>query len=208
MTEMNCTRAGDTDLVALYLAGKLPENEAEGFEAHYLGCETCASALRMAGEIRAALGKPVLVPAALPSRAPASGRDTWTLLAAAATVAMLFFGVRQLMERQEMVRDSAAVRGGSSDSVALTITAGPAGQVILAWTTRPDAHSYRLEIVRSDGVPVLESETADSRVVLAIADLPPRPPGVQLLARIEALDALGRVVAGSPRETLPALPAP
>ena len=73
MREMNCTRAGETDLVALYLAGKLSESEAEGFEAHYLGCETCASTLRLAGEIRAALGKPVLVPAARPSRTPGLG---------------------------------------------------------------------------------------------------------------------------------------
>jgi Putative zinc-finger len=203
MAEMDCTRAGETDLVALYLAGKLPESEAEGFEAHYFGCETCASALREAGEIRAALGQPVLVPAALAERAPDSGRDTWTILAAAATVAMLFFGVRHLVERQEMVQDSGVLRSASSDSVQLTITAGPTGQVILAWPPHPEAHSYRIKIVRSDGVPVLESETADSRVVLAIGDLPPRPTGVQLLARIEALDALRQVAARSRPEPLP-----
>ena len=203
MKERDCTRAVETDLVALYLAGKLPESEAEGFEAHYLGCATCASALRVAGEIRAALGEPVLVPAAPTPRVSASGRDTWTLLAAAATVAMLFFGIQHLAERQEMVQDSGVLRSASSDSVQLTITAGPTGQVILTWPPHPDAHSYRIKIVRSDGVPVLESETADSRVALAIGDLPPRPPGVQLLARIEALDALRQVAARSRPEPLP-----
>ena len=39
---------------------------------------------------------------------------------------------------------------------------------MLAWTAHPDAQAYRLEIVRSDGVPVLETETADRQMVVAI----------------------------------------
>jgi len=40
-------------------------------------------------------------------------------------------------------------------------------------------------------------------MVVAIDDLPPRPAGVQLLARIEALDGLHEVVARSERTLLP-----
>ncbi len=201
MREKDCTRTDGVELAPLYLAGKLTESEAERFEAHYLGCESCAAALREAGEIRAALGRPVLVPRSEVSRG--SYRDAATLLAAAATVAMFFFGLRQLAERQAPVSDSVVYRSASADGVALTITSGSSGQSVLAWTAHPDAQTYRLEIVRSDGVPVLETETADRQVVVAIDDLPPRPEGVQLLARVDALDALHQVVARSERTLLP-----
>ena len=102
-----------------------------------------------------------------------------------------------------MVTDPAALRSGGTDAVALTITAGADGQVVLEWPAHPEAQSYRIEILRSDGLPVLESETADRRVPLAVGDLPPRPDGVRLLARIEALDAMRQVVAKSGAEPLP-----
>ena len=201
MSEKDCTRADGVELAPLYLAGKLTESEAERFEAHYLGCASCAAALREAGEIRAALGKPVLVPRVEVSRG--SYREVATLLAAAATVAMLFFGLRQLAERQATVSDSVVYRSASTDRVALTITKESSGRLVLAWTSHPDAQTYRLEIVRSDGVPVLETETPGREMVVAIDDLPPRPADVQLLARIEALDGLHEVVARSERTLLP-----
>ena len=203
MREMDCTRADEGDQVALYLAGKLLESDAEAFELHYFGCDRCASALREGGEIRGALGKPVLVPAAHPVDRPASGRDVWTLLAAAAAVAMFFYGIRHLTERQDLVQDSVVLRSESADSLRLNVSAGPSGQVVLEWPSHPDADSYRIEIVRSDGLPVLESETADRRILLAVGDLPPRPAGVSLLARVEAMNALRQVVAKSEREPLP-----
>ena len=181
MKEIDCTRADEADLVALYLAGKLPESEAEGFEAHYLGCDRCAA----------------------PAEARSPGHDVWTLLAAAATAAMFFYGMGHLARNQAMVTDPAALRSGGTDAVALTITAGADGQVVLEWPAHPEAQSYRIEILRSDGLPVLESETADRRVALAVGDLPPRPDGVRLLARIEALDAMRQVVAKSGAEPLP-----
>ena len=203
MREMDCTRADDGDLIPLYLSGKLPEGEAEAFELHYLGCDRCASALREGGEVRAALGQPVLVTAPSAASRPAGGRDVWTLLAAAAAVAMLFYGVRQLTARQEMIRDTGVLRSEAADSLRLSVGAAADGQVVLEWPSHPEADRYRIEIVRSDGLPVLESETADRRILVAIADLPPRPDGVSLLARVEALDAMKQVVAKSEREPIP-----
>ena len=203
MRETDCTRVDERNLVALYLSGKLSEADAEAFELHYLGCDSCAAALREGGEIRAALGRPVLVANAPTAGRPAAGRDVWTLLAAAAAVAALFYGVRQLTERQEMVRDSVVLRSETSESLRLNVGAGPNGQVVLEWASHPDADRYRIEIVRSDGLPVLETETTDRNVLLAIADLPPRPAGVSLLAKVEALNALRQVVAKSEREPLP-----
>jgi Putative zinc-finger len=203
MREIDCRRADGIDLAALYLAGRLPEDDAEAFEAHYLGCERCASALREAGEIRAALGQSVLAPESVPSRSVGGWRDIGTLLAAAATVAAFFFGMRQVAEREPVVHDG-VLRSASAESVNLSIASGPDGTVVLAWPAHARAHSYRFEIVRSDGVPVLKSETGDRRVVLAVSDLPPRPESVTLLARVEALDALGQVVAASAPRPLPA----
>jgi DNA-directed RNA polymerase specialized sigma24 family protein len=203
MREIDCTRADEDGLVALYLAGNLTESDAEAFELHYLGCDRCASALREGGEVRAALGKPVLVPAAAAAGRAEPGRDIWTLLAAAATVAMFFYGIRHLTERQDLVQDAAVLRSESAETLRLSVSAGPDGQVVLEWPSHPEADRYRIEIVRSDGLPVLESETADRRILLAIGDLPPRPAGVTLLARVEALNALRQVVAKSERQPLP-----
>jgi hypothetical protein len=203
MKELNCSRADEADLVALYLAGKLPDDEAEAFEAHYLGCERCGAALREAGEIRAALGKPVLVPAAAHPGRSSSTHDVWTMLAAAAAVAAFFFGLGHLAQRQDVVTDAGVLRSGSTASLPLTITAGADGQVVLEWPAHADAQSYRIEVTRSDGLPVLESETTDHRVALAVSDLPPRPAGVHLVATIEALDGVRQVVAKSERQALP-----
>jgi hypothetical protein len=203
MREIDCERADRIDLAALYLAGRLPQDEAEAFEAHYLGCVRCASALREAGEIRAALGRPVLATAAVASHSGSGWRDLGTFLAAAATVAAFFFGMRQIAEREPAVQDE-VLRSASADAVDLSVTSGRDGTVVLAWPAHPRAHAYRIEIVRSDGIPVLKSETEDRRVVLAVDDLPPRPVGVTLLARVEALDALGQVVAASEPRPLPA----
>jgi hypothetical protein len=204
---MDCRRADEIDLAALYLAGRLSEDEAERFESHYLACERCAAALRTAAEIRASMGRPVLAPAAAPGKVAGGSGGSWreigTLLAAAATVAAFFFGMRQMAEREPLVRDG-VLRSASAEAVDLSIAAESDGTVVLSWPAHPRAHAYRVEIVRSDGVPVLKSETEDRRVVVAVGDLPEVPQGVQRLARVEALDALGQVVAASEPRPLPA----
>jgi hypothetical protein len=206
MREIDCERADEIDLSALYLAGRLNEDDAQAFESHYLACDRCAAALRAAGEIRAAMGKPVLARAPVVEAAGRSGggwREIGTLLAAAATVAAFFFGMRQMAEREPLVRDG-VLRSARADAIHLSIAAETDGNVVLAWPANPRAHSYRIEILRSDGVPVLKSETEDRRVVVAAGDLPERPENVELLARVEALDALGQVVASSEPRPLPA----
>ena len=202
MREMDCTQTDEIDLAALYLAGRLPSDEAEAFEAHYLGCERCSSALREAGAIRAAFDKPVLAPASPSPRATSGWRDVGTLLAAAATVATFFFGMRQAAEREPIVSDG-VLRSATTESMDLAIGKQADGGVALIWPAQPRAHSYRIEIVRSDGVSVLRSETEERHVSLAVADLPPVPEGVTLLAKVEALDAVGQVVAASESRPIP-----
>jgi CHAT domain-containing protein len=59
---LDCHYVEENDLVSRYIAGKLPEEEAEAFEAHYFGCERCWSEVRAATEVRAAMEKPAGAP--------------------------------------------------------------------------------------------------------------------------------------------------
>ena len=38
---VDCQRVEQEEVIERYLAGKLPEGEAEAFEQHYVGCESC-----------------------------------------------------------------------------------------------------------------------------------------------------------------------
>ena len=62
------------------------------------------------------------------------------------------------------------------------------GQRALAWTAHPDAQAYRLGSCAPTAYRCSSPKLADRRFLVAIDDLPPRPEGVQLLARVEALD--------------------
>jgi len=195
--EIDCGYVEDHDLAALYLAGKLAEGDAEVFEAHQFACDRCSAELAQVSEIRAALGKPVLVPDQPARRTSSVRRDAWTLLAAAAAVAIVALGIRQLVGRPAVVPKHEVLRGQKEALLDLSLKAGPGGHVVLEWPPDPDARSYRVKILRSDGHPVLTSETSDTRMELNVGALPPRPPGVSFLATIEALDAMNGVVAKS-----------
>jgi len=200
--EIDCGYADERDVAARYLAGGLPEAEAEEFEKHYFSCERCWGEVEQAGELRLAFGRPLVAPPE--SAAGRVRRDYWTPLAAAAVVAVLAVGLGRLAERAEVPQGSPVFRGSGTDVLALVVKPGPTGQVVLEWPPHPNAESYRIEVLRSDGVPVLRSETSDVTVVLDAGALPLLPPGVSLLARVEAMDAMGQIIASSVLKTLPA----
>ncbi len=52
--EMNCQSIADEEVIERYVAGRLPAEVAEAFEAHYLTCEKCQAAIKLAAGIRAA----------------------------------------------------------------------------------------------------------------------------------------------------------
>lgn len=54
--EQTCPIA-DTDTDVRYLAGSLTDAEAEAFEEHYFGCDTCWKAVQRGAEIRSALSQ-------------------------------------------------------------------------------------------------------------------------------------------------------
>ena len=65
---------------------------------------------------------------------------------------MFFYGIRHLTERQDLVQDAAVLRSESAETLRLSVSAGPDGQVVLEWPSHPEADRYRIEIVRSEHV--------------------------------------------------------
>src|SRR5262245_11803848 len=154
----DCAKA-ERDVAARYLTGALSEAESEAFETHFVSCPRCWSEIEGAGGLREAFGRP-FVGVAPTARAKVS-RDPWTLLAAAAAVAALAIGLAQLKESAEPIAGP-VLRSESTDVLDMTLKAGPGGQVILEWTAHPNAQAYVLEIMTSDGVRVMQSETTDT----------------------------------------------
>ena len=203
MKAFDCASVDEQDLVALYLAGKLAGPAAEAFEGHFLGCDRCAAELDQAGALRSAFGKPALGPGVVSNPRAGLRRELWTLLAAAAAVAMIGLGLHQLTIAPPVIVESPVFRSESADSLELRQAPGADGQVLLEWAPHPDALTYRVSVIRADGVPVLKTETPDSRIALNVGALPPLPAGVSFLAKVEAIDAMGRVVGSSLPESLP-----
>lgn len=203
MKEIDCAFVEQHDWVSRYLSGTLSETEANQFEAHYFGCDRCSGEVQTAAKLRAAFGHPAIVRrSAGASRRVASG-EAVALLAAAAAVAMVALGMRQLARPPVPASESTVFRGESVDTIDLSVTPGSGSRVILQWSPDSDARSYRVEVLRTDGVPVLKSETRDNRIELDLSSLPARPPGVSFLVRIDVLGPLGAVVARSEATPLP-----
>ena len=205
MKEIDCARIEERDLVALYLAGNLPENEAEAFEAHYFACERCWADVQRAAEIRTAFGKPALVPFPEPGRqgrAALPSARRWRWLAAAAALALATLGIWQLAHRGAPPAEP-VLRGEAAASLPLQIEVGPGRRITVGWPAHPDAQIYVVQIFGSDGVSVWKRETRETRVSLEARELPPSRPGISFLAKIEALDTMRQVVAKSDLKPLP-----
>ncbi len=200
--ESRCRRGEEHDLAIRYLAGKLPEAEAEAFERHYLSCDRCWGEVSQGAQLRTAFGNAPVAGAAL--TAAAGRRDYWTPLAAAAVVALVAFGLARTAATPSIApQTSTVLRGSGANRLELTITKAPAAHAILEWTSDPEAATYRIQIMRADGVPVLTSETPDATLRLDVGALPGEP-GQPLVARIEAVDAMGRIVSTTDSVPLPA----
>ena len=201
MKKIDCASVDERDLVALYLGGRLPEAEAETFELHYFGCERCWGEVRGTAEIRAAHGLPVL---AAPSEARRDReRDIWTLLAAAAAVAVMVLGLRQLAERTEVSQPGSVFRSSREEPLSLTVRPSAPGQFVLQWNARPEAQVYVVQIFGPDGATVWERETSETSVTLEAGALPPIKPGISFVGTVEALDMTRQSVARSQRTRLP-----
>ncbi len=202
MKEIYCLETEQGDVVSRYLAGALPDSEAELFEEHYFGCDRCSAELEQAAELRATFRRPVAAPVA--SR-PGSSQELWSLLAAVAAVAMIGLGLRQLARNSEILPSGSAFRGAAEEAFALTVIADSNGRVRLTWPAQDDARVYAVQILSSDGRSLWKQETVETNLLLDQSVLPLHRSDAPILAEVEALDAMRSTVA---RSTLSPLPSP
>jgi len=195
---VECPNKGDRDLAVRYLEGRLAEDEAEAFETHYFGCETCWEEVRRGSELRAALGRPAVVPATLRT---AWG---WRLFAAAAAIlAIAAIGLWKLERPRATPPSQPTLRGAATDLLQVRGEPLPDGRIKISWDAHPEAQVYIVEVLRSDGVTVLKTQTRDPSTLLERTALPQLPRGMSFSVRVHALDPMGEVLAVGALSSLP-----
>jgi hypothetical protein len=195
----DCPSGEQRDLALLYLAGRLPEGEAKAFEAHYFECERCARDVEEGTELRAALGRPAVAPAA---REIQSAWD-WRPLAAAAAIAFVGLGVWQLTRRPAEEAGPPVMRSTLSEVLDLEVAAGPARSIDLTWPPHPDAASYTVHVLAADDTSVWKAQTNEPRLTIGSGAYPAPEGDKALLVEVEAFDSVGRSVAKSALIPLP-----
>jgi Putative zinc-finger len=191
-TFLVCPYEGELEIRSLYLAGKLPDKDAEAFEAHYFVCERCAEAVEVGGKLRMAFEN-------LPVHAdPASTRAarTWLPLAAAAAIALVAAGIWTARRPAELP-DRPVLRGGLAGGFAVRVETRPNGATEASWLPPPGATAYVVRVVRPDGLEIWKTETRDPHAAIPLSELTSAGPVEKLLVEVEALDARGRVISSS-----------
>lgn len=185
--------AGQRDLVPLYLAGKLTEEDAEAFEAHYFGCPTCREDVRAGAALRELYGKPAVAA----SERPAPPGRSWLPLAAAAAIAFVGLGVWQLSRRTSEEPGRPVLRGPSAEVLVVKIETAPQGGVELSWPPHPRAAVYQIQVFAADGTRVWGAEANEPRLSIGSGVLPSPGPGKSFEVEVQALDSMQQVVATS-----------
>jgi hypothetical protein len=196
---VNCELVDQGDLDTRYLAGTLTEEEAEGFEAHFFGCERCWGLVQQGLAVRAAHE---------PARASSIARPGLHLrlrwgLAAAAAVVLTIVGVRQLGPDRTTEVQQDVLRGGTAEFVVTPVL--KQGLVTAAWRRIPEADVYRVRLYNPDGTLAAGSEIADTVISLRVDSLPALRPGTEVFWEVQALDRLRNPIArsGLTRAVLP-----
>ncbi len=155
--------------------------------------------MQAGSELREVFGRPAVAPAALPAR-PAR---TWLPLAAAAAIAFVGLGIWQLGRRADVEPAQPVVRSGSTGALEVRVEAGPQGRLELAWPSHPEAATYVVHVLSSDGMELWKTEVREPRLDVDPAVLPAPAAGASLLIQVEGLDAMRQVVASSEPTPLP-----
>lgn len=191
---ITCELVDDRDLDTRYLAGGLSQEEAEGFEAHYFGCERCWGLVRQGMEVRSALGDSGLhAPAGEAGRRRATYR--WWGMAAAAGIVLAGLGLWRFGSQTDPAMPEDVLRG---DRAAFVVVPAPApGAVAASWSRLPGADVYRVRLYSPDGLLILERETSDSFLSVGSHTVSGIPPGGEVFWQVLALDRLRNIVARS-----------
>ncbi len=209
MRTLDCDRVDREDVVASYLNGHIPADEAEAFERHYFGCERCWTEVQRAIELRAALKQDAPatpIAGAVPPVRHAARRVWWPWIAAAATI-VLVAGIWQANRTStppasEGPAVTDVVRSPSDSGFSVQITRSAPGRVQLQWPAQPKAARYVVKISAADGTPVLTREVSTASIDFGPEDLGSHTTQ-PLVARIETLDVLGAVISSSARTSIP-----
>lgn len=193
MSDVMRSGCAHSDLAARYVAGTLPEPEAEAFEEHFFGCEECWREVERARSLRAAFaaeaGQPGTAGRAVPWGRGAKWRWPVGLAIAAGLVALLVVPVAR---RGAPLSD--AVRGGRP-ALDLHVDA-PAGLPRVAWRPVRGAAFYRVRLFDAVGTVVVDRIVNDTSLSLASR---PAEPGADRTYywQVVALDGARRPLASS-----------
>ncbi len=193
--EITCELVDQDDLDTRFLAGRLSEEEAEAFEAHFFGCERCWGLVQQGLAIRSALGAEAASPqlpgvASVPRRTP--GR--WWGLAAAAALAVVLVGMWWPGQRSGPAPSEDVLRGGETPFP--VVASGSRATLQAAWPRLPNADLYRVRLYSADGTLVAQRELMDTSIEL-LRDSIPLPPQAPAFWEVQALDHLRQPVARS-----------
>lgn len=220
-------------MIERYVTGQLDREEAEAFERHLFDCDRCWEKVWRAVEVRSAFessdaeaigGRPhgrrwepepgsrkdeERSPAeaeARPSPTRWPGRRVLLPLAAAAGLVLAAIGLWQALP-EGPGPESDVYR---SSEGALEASAYTSGDVIVtSWRPLEEAERYRVRVYTGEGAVLYDRTTADTVLDVTSGELSPRPGDAELYWRVDALDALGRVVARSGlRSVAPPSPQP
>jgi len=174
MNELTCLEVEEEGLVGRYLAGRLGPDPAARFEAHYLTCDNCQTALQVAVALRAELRR--LEPQAVATWSASSVRAStpgaqsrarrlrfWLPAgaAAAATLAGLLVWGQWTGEP--------AVHRRSPEGVVGPTAIQPVGQLSVVerftWSATAGADLYRVAVYDMAGQALFEVEARDTSVM-------------------------------------------
>lgn len=192
---ITCDLVDERDLDTRYIAGRLNPEEAEGFEAHFFGCERCWALVRQGIEVRSALGP--AASAAHPRREASflrGARRGWWGLAAAAAVAAVTLGTWWTGQRWGPRDTEDVFRGGE---VPFPVTAsGSETALRAAWPRVANADFYRVRLYMADGTLAAQRELVDTSIELT-RDSITLTRQADAFWEVQALDHLRQPVASS-----------
>ncbi len=184
---ITCEFVDQHELDRRYVAGRLSDAEAAGFEAHFFECDRCFGLVKGGAGIRSALTHRGPLPAARP-------RARWIPLAIAAGLGLVALGTWRTTGPPKLGDD--AIRG-ADDSLAVRSELS-SGVWRVGWPAVVEATSYRVRVFAEGGRLLVTREVTDTSLALSADSLTAAGGAATLYLDVEGFDLLRRPVARSP----------
>ncbi|MGH7508914.1 MAG: hypothetical protein ACREMZ_05545 [Gemmatimonadales bacterium] len=181
---VTCELVEQRDLDTRYLTGRLSQEDAEAFEAHYFACERCWGLVQQGLEVQAAV-----------TPSPKAPYRRWWGLAAAAGIAAVALGLWGIASRPQGSRPEDVFRGGGTPFL-VAAAAGPTA-LAASWPRLPEADVYRVRLYAADGMMALERETSDTVISVPLDSIARLTRDTAMFWQVHALDRLRISVARS-----------